>query len=190
MHAIQQELSKPVVSLDPLFMLDKASLSLKASLMMERLILELKKNQHQFDFSHYGNLESFITARREGLAEFLADYEDGCAEKRYLPLDQKTLPFKDFEFEFCLSSHYLFGDLAHEDIDFHMHVICELARVAKEVRIFPLIDWEGQPSPLLGPVLLGLQKKGYGAEVRKVDYNLQSKGNAMLRVWAQQCSLS
>ena len=70
-----------------------------------------------------------------------------------------------------------------------MRVIRELARVAKEVRIFPLIDRHGQPSPFLGPVLLGLQEGNYGVEVKEVPYHLQPKGNAMLRVWAQQCQL-
>lgn len=188
MHAIQHELSKPIVSFDPLFALDKTLLSLKATSMMEDLIQELQKKQDQFDFSQYGHFETFITARRDGVAEFLADYETGHAEKRYLPLTDKTLPCHDFQFEFALSSHYLF--LGNEDLAFHLDVIRELARVAKEVRIFPLIDGTGQPSALLGPVLLGLQQAGYGAEVRKVDYHLYPKGNAMLRVWAQQCSLS
>lgn len=190
MYAIQQELSKPVISFDRLFTLDKTALSIKTSLMMDEMIKQLKKNQHHFDFSHYGNMESFITARRGGLAEFFADYEAGLVEKRYLPLVEKTLPFPDFEFEFALSAHDLFVDLDNEDLNFHMDVIRELARVAKEVRIFPLTNDEGLPSSLLGPVLLSLQQQGYGAEVRKVRYHLQPKGNAMLRVWAQQCLLS
>ena len=99
------------------------------------------------------------------------------------------MPFADFTFDFALSSHYLFADLDDQDVDFHLQAIRELARVAKEVRIFPLIDRHGQPSPFLGPVLLGLQQEGYGVEVREVKYYLQPKGNAMLRVWAQQCHI-
>lgn len=188
MHAIQNQMSKPTVSYDVLYALDKQSISLKSKSMMEDQMQALKNRQDQLNFSEYGGLEAFIDARQEGVAEFLADYESGCAEKRYLPLESHDLPCHDFEFEFALSSHYFFLD--NDDLPFHIDVIRELARVAKEVRIFPLSDCDGQPSPLLGPVLLGLQQAGYGAEVRKVDYHLYPKSHAMLRVWAQQCLIS
>lgn len=100
------------------------------------------------------------------------------------------LSFGDFAFDYALCSHYFFADLDEQDVDFHVKVIKELARVANEVRIFPLIDRYGKPSPQLGPVLLALQNDDYGTEVREVDYNLQQNGNAMLRVWAQKCDVS
>ena len=71
-----------------------------------------------------------------------------------------------------------------------MSVITELARVAKEVRIFPLLDQNGVLSPLLGPVLLKLQQENFGAEVREVVNHLQPDNKAMLRVWAQLCRVS
>ncbi len=120
----------------------------------------------------------------------LSDAELTSKLLEYVPVSGCPLPFTDFEFDFALSSHYLFVDLHAQDVDFHLKIIRELARVAKEVRIFPLTDRHGQLSPFLGPVLLGLQKEGYGVEVRDVSSDLQSNGNAMLRVWAQQCQLS
>ena len=102
----------------------------------------------------------------------------------------RPLPFADFSFDFALSAYGLFTDMDAQDINIHLQVIRELARIAKEVRIFPLIDSHGEPFPLLGPVLLGLQQEQYGVEVREVNYSLQPKGNAMLRVWAQQCQLA
>lgn len=180
----------PVTSCDPLFILDKATLSTQVSLLFEDMVERVSRDQDKFDFSHYGSLDALIARRRQGIEKFLVDYEKGKAEKRYLPVIDHRLSFDDFTFDFALSSHYLFADLDDQDIDFHLHAIRELARVAKEVRIFPLIDRYGQPSPFLGPVLLGLQQEGYGVEVREVKYYLQPKGNAMLRVWAQQCQLS
>lgn len=178
-----------LISCDPLFTLDKGTLSTNVSLIFEDMVNLVGKHQDKFDFSRDGSLEALVVRRRQGMAEFFADYEKGKAEKRYVPVSDFTLPFTHFEFDFALSSHYLFADLDDQDVDFHLKVIRELARVAKEVRIFPLIDRHGQLSPFLGPVLLGLQQEGYGAEVREVSYHLQTKGNAMLRVWAQQCQL-
>jgi len=182
-------LSNPIVSCDPLFTLDKDTLYSKVALIFADMVTRVIKDQKKFDFSRYGSLKLFIEERREGMAKFFADYEKGKREKRYLGISDYTLPFPDFSFDFALSSHYLFADLDDQDVDFHLSVIKELTRVAKEVRIFPLIDRYSQPSPFLGPVLLGLQQSNFGVEVREVAYHLQPSGNAMLRVWAQECQL-
>ena len=179
-----------IISCDPLFVLDKGTLSMKASLIFDDMAARLRRCQDQLHFDKDGGLEALIASRHEGMLKFFSDYEAGKIEKRYLPVTDYTLPFSDFKFDMALSSHYLFADLDDQDVDFHLRVIQELARVAKEVRIFPLVDRHGQSSPFLGPVLLGLQQANFGVEVREVSYHLQPKGNAMLRVWAQQCELS
>lgn len=188
-NAKLSQLSGRMVSCDPLFALDKATLSTKVSLIFEDTVLRLTRDQAQFDFSRYGSLDALVRYRREGVAEFFADYEAGKAENRYVSVQDYHLPFSDFEFDLAVSAHYLFADLDDQDIDYHVQVLQELARVAKEVRVFPLVDRYGQTSPFLGPVLLGLQQNGYGIEVREVAYHLQEKGNAMLRIWAQHCSV-
>ena len=178
-----------VTSCDPLFILDKLTLSTQVSLIFEDMVSHVKHDEDKFDFTHHGSFDALVALRRKGIVEFFNDYEKGKAEQRYLPVIDHSLPFDDFEFDFALSSHYLFADLDDQDVDFHLNAIRELARVAKDVRIFPLIDRHGQASPFLGPVLLGLQQGDYGVEVRNVSYYLQPKGNAMLRVWAKQCPL-
>ncbi|AHE67752.1 hypothetical protein [Legionella oakridgensis] len=188
-NAELHEATDHVVSCDPLFALDKSTLSTKVSLIFADMVAKVKQAQDKFDFTRDGSLDNLIAKRRKGMAEFFADYERGRVEKRYLPVTDYHLPFADFSFDFALSSHYLFADLDDQDVDFHLKIIRELARVAKEVRIFPLIDRYGQPSSFLGPVLLGLQESNFGVEVREVKYHLQSHGNAMLRVWAQQCEV-
>lgn len=178
------------VSCDPMFTLDKDTFASKATLVFADMLEKISREKEKFNFDYYGNFEGLIEKRRAGMARFFVDYQLGKKEKRYMPIDKITLPFADFSFDIALSSHYLFGDIDDLDLDFHLRVIKELARVAKEVRIFPLIDRLGQASPYLGPVLLDLQHHNYGVEVRSVPYNLQPQGNAMLRVWAQECSIS
>jgi SAM-dependent methyltransferase len=190
--AVNAELSKrakAMISCDPLFTLDKDTLYSKVNLIFHDMTERILRDQKIFDFSRYGSPQVLIDARQEGITTFFADYEQGKKENRYQGVSEYALPFPDFHFDYALSSHYLFADLDDQDVDFHLEVIKELARVAKEVRIFPLIDRHNQPSPFLGPVLLGLQKEHFGVEVREVAYHLQPCGNAMLRVWAQQCTL-
>lgn len=177
------------ISCDPMFTLDMDTFKTKSALIFADMQEKVGHELDKFDFSHYGNFERLIEKRRAGMASFFADYQLGKTEKRYLPTGEIALPFPDFSFDMALSSHYLFGDIDNLDVNFHIKIIKELARVAKEVRIFPLIDREGQASPYLGPVLLELQHDNYGVEVRSVPYSLQSQGNAMLRVWAQECPL-
>ncbi|CEK09869.1 hypothetical protein [Legionella hackeliae] len=190
--AVNVELGKKgrqIISADPLFTLDKDTLYSKVELVFADMIARVIKDQDKFDFSFYGSLDALIEKRRKGMKQFFADYESGKKENRYYGVQNYTLPFDNFSFDFALSSHYLFADLDDQDVEFHLKVIKELARVAREVRIFPLIDRHNQPSPFLGPVLLGLQQENYGVEVREVTYHLQPSGNAMLRVWAQQCEI-
>ncbi|MBA2652143.1 MAG: hypothetical protein H0U73_07755 [Tatlockia sp.] len=188
--AVNAELTKQgqhIVSCDPLFNLDKDTLFSKASLIFADMVAKIEKDKEKFDFSRYGSLKLLRDERQEGMLKFFSDYDKGKKEERYLGISEYSLPFADFSFDLALSAHYLFADLDDQDVDFHLQVIKELARVAKEVRIFPLIDRHNQPSPFLGPVLLGLQQDNFGVEVKEVAYHLQEGGNAMLRVWAQVC---
>ena len=185
----QTHANHQVVSCDPLFVLDKDTLASKAVVIFGDMSEEVKKHQEHFDFSRSGSLDNLLEERKSGMKEFFVDYEQGKEEGRYLGVHDYHLPFADFSFDFALCSHYLFADLEEQTVDFHLAIIRELARVAKEVRIFPLIDTEGHPSEFLGPVLLGLQQDNYGVEVREVAFHLHQSDNAMLRVWAQQCAV-
>lgn len=186
----QKKAGNQVVSCDPLFVLDKDTLSSKAVMIFDEMAQEVRREQEHFDFSRCGSLDKLIAARQAGMSEFFVDYKAGKAEGRYLGVTDYHLPFVDFSFDYALSAHYLFADLDEQTLNQHLMVIKELARVAKEVRMFPLIDRYGNTSDFLGPVLLGLQQENYGVEVREVKFHLHKTGNAMLRVWAQQCVLT
>lgn len=188
-NAQQFQEAHQAVSCDPLFVLDKDTLSSKAIMIFAQMADEVRNEKEQFDFSRNGSLEQLLEYRQEGMKTFFADYERGKAEGRYFGAADYHLPYSDFSFDLALSAHYLFADLEDQSVDFHLNVIRELARVAKEVRIFPLNDMDGKTSEFLGPVLLQLQKNGYGVEIREVDYHLHKSENAMLRVWAQKCDL-
>jgi len=117
---------------------------------------------------------------------FLEDYASGREKGRYLAYALPALDFPDGSFDFCLCSHFLFANHELSDQD-HVSFLQEMARVAHEVRIFPLADVNGETSPLLGPVMLALQQGNYGVEVREVAYQFQRGSNAMLRVWPTTC---
>lgn len=97
---------------------------------------------------------------------------------------ESSLPFSDFQFSFALSSYPFFT--ASEAVEQIVLELEELARVAKEVRIAPLMFQEAQVELVLGPVMLMLQQKNYGVEVRV----LADKQSALLRIWALGCAVT
>ncbi len=182
-------IAHPIISCDPFFDLSRTALEIKVNDFFEARVNELKTQHERYDYERYGGLDEFIAYRRDGINTFLNDYEQGKQEERYRPIRGEHLPFTEFSFDLALSSHYLFVDPDAQNIDFHLNIIQELCRVAKEVRIYPL-DQDGKLSTLLGPVLLKLQQANYGVEVRQAKYAIQRSGHAMLRVRAQECRIN
>lgn len=178
-----------VVSMDPLFALSKRELFEKATAMFDERARVLRSTPLLLDVAAYGGLEAFIEYRRQGMALFFKDYDDGVIAKRYRADAIEALPFPDFSFNLALSSHYFFADGEGLSVEKALTMIKALARVAKEVRIFPLLNRPSVTSEQLGPVLLGLQQENYGVEVREVACSLYPAGNAMLRIWAQACAI-
>lgn len=101
--------------------------------------------------------------------------------------DLPKLSFQDEAFDMALCGNFLFA--ANETLSnaFHIQALMELARVATEVRVVPLVNEQGQPSKHLGPVLQELQEKGFGVEVRQVKN--QNNGHPLLRVWNETCQV-
>ncbi len=187
-HEVQSKASA-CVSCDPWYVLDKKSLREKIELNFNARLLELENNLSNLDVSRYGSFEKLVAYRRQGIESFFADFEEGLATKRYLPITVDELPFPDFNFDFALIANNFFADLDYQTVEYHISRIKELARVAKDVRIFPLVDANGEPSSLLGPIIMGLYQDNFRVEVKDVAYYLQHRGNAMLRVWAGECQI-
>lgn len=175
------------VSCDPWYVLDKNKLREKIELNFDTRLKELQSNLNSLDITRYGSFEKLVEYRRQGIESFFSDFEDGLATNRYLPSISDELPFPDFKFDFALIANNFFSDLDYQTVEYHIARIKELARVAKDVRIFPLVDANGTPSNLLGPIIMGLYQDNFRVEVKDVAYYLQHRGNAMLRVWASEC---
>ncbi len=72
--------------------------------------------------------------------------------------------------------------LAQLSFDFHLASILEMVRVAREVRVFPLLDLDLQRSSHLDPVMAELRFANFDAEIVDVHYEFQKGGAQMLRV--------
>ena len=116
------------------------------------------------------------------MEKFLLDYEIGRIKGRYLWQSLPKLQLADHQFELCVCSHLLFLYSDHLSLDFHIASIHELLRISKEVRIFPLLKLDCEPSPYLELVVNLLSSQQFDITVQPVAYEFQKGGNQMLKI--------
>lgn len=137
-----------------------------------------------FNFDFYGSIENHKNHRVEALESFVKDYNIDNYSFMTLP----KLSFNDESFDLLLSSHLLFVYDDRFDYAFHKNTILEMLRVAKEVRIFPLVDFQNKHeqkeqnfSPYVYEILEDL--KDYKCEIVKVDFEFQPRAGYMLKIY-------
>ena len=171
-----------VVSIDPLYAYTKQQIMQRIDEVAEEVMAQVRANADNFVWKNIPDAESLEHIRIEAMMEFLMDYEDGLEEERYIDAELPNLPFEDNSFDMALSSHLLFLYSDHLDEAFHKAAIDEMLRVAKEVRIFPLLTLDNKPSPHLEPVIDHLRNNGYKAEVVPTGYEFQKGADEMLQI--------
>ena len=117
------------------------------------------------------------------MGQFLSDFDKGKMGNRYLAYSLPELPFEDRSFDLALCSHFLFLYPDQLSVDFHIESIREMIRVAREVRIFPLLTLNGQTYPRIGTVYNWIEQSNHIYKVEKVNYEFQRGGNQMLRIF-------
>jgi SAM-dependent methyltransferase len=174
-----------IVSVDPVYIFDALQINNRISETREAVMTQLRKNQSDYIWNAIASIEELEHARMSAMAIFLADYENGKREGRYIEGELPTLPFENGTFDLSLSSHFLFLYSTHLSAEFHLQALREMLRIAREVRIFPLLTLDGSPSPHLSFVIESLSSQGYKIEIKPVLYEFQRGGNEMLVV--QSC---
>ena len=169
-----------VVAADPLYRWPKETIKERIAANRGPMMAGVRAAAERFVWDDYGTPEALEATRLSAMKHFLEDYEEGRAAGRYLDAALPELPFEDAAFDLALCSHFLFLYGETFDFDFHLASALELCRVARQARIFPLLDLEGRPSPHLAPLLEALASRGLAAEVREVGYQFQKGGNQML----------
>ncbi len=184
-----KQLGHTVISCDDIYNKSPTEMSDYLHQQFAAMLQQMQEHRDQFVWQNVSSFDELVKRRRAGIERFLDDYALGKKEQRYQAEPITAMPFKHFEFDLAVCSHHLYSFHDDQDADFHIKATLEMCRIAKEVRIFPLIDSAGDISPLVGPVMLALQQNNFGVEIREVPYRLQKHGNAMMRVWALQCEI-
>jgi SAM-dependent methyltransferase len=171
-----------VVSVDPLYEFSADELAQRIEETRDEVISQTRREQPRFVWDTIGSVEELARIRMAAMRTFLDDYEAGKSDGRYLAAGLPDLPFEDREFDLALSAHLLFFYADQLPLDFHRAGLLELCRVAREVRIFPLVDVNGVRSLHLEPILEDLASGDLDAQIQSVPYEFQRGGNQMLRI--------
>lgn len=116
------------------------------------------------------------------MQEFLADFNIGKAEGRYVPGELPNLPFANDTFDLAICSHFLFFYSDQFPLSFHLASLTELCRVAREVRVFPTLTYNAEQCPFVQPSVSCLRRIGLSVSVESVQYEFQRGGNQMIRI--------
>ena len=173
-----------VVSCDPIYRFSAADIEARIDACVPQVLEQTRRNAHLFLWGN-GNaasVEALGDARMGSMRIFLDDFETGRAEGRYVDAELPALPLPDGAFAIALCSHFLFLYSAHFDVAFHVAALREMARLAPEARVFPLMTLNGERSPYIEPCAEALRADGLTVTVDPVPYEFHRGGNEMLRV--------
>jgi hypothetical protein len=180
-NARMHTLGHRVTSVDPLYDFDREHIAARIEEVSAVIVQQTASNHQLFRWDRIRNVQELEQLRQVSMREFLEDYVAGRQEGRYVSAELPTLPFDDQSFELALCSHFLFLYSVHLNLEFHVRAIEEMLRVADEVRIFPTVGLDAQPSPHLRDVMRRIGRHARVSLVT-VDYEFQIGANQMLRI--------
>ena len=169
-----------IISIDPIYQFSAEDIQHRIDETYDVVMEQTKNNREEFIWENIKSPEELGKIRMKAMSDFLVDYPQGTEAGRYVAGSLPALPFSSQQFDIAVCSHFLFLYSEHFSEDFHAESIIELCRVAKEVRIFPLLELGAKPSRHLKAVISRLEKQNYYALIETVPYEFQKNGNQML----------
>ena len=171
-----------VVSVDPTYHFSTEQLQNRISEVYREIIPQMYLNKDKYIWDSIPSVEELGNIRMAAMNKFIADYDAGKKEGRYIEAALPNLKFKDKQFELALCSHFLFLYSDQMSLDEHIKALKELCRVAKEVRVYPLLALNGNVSLHLDDVIAELNKSNYSTSLNNVKYQFQKGATQMLVV--------
>jgi hypothetical protein len=159
-----RRLGGEVVSVDPVYAAP-ARLGERVRADLDRVVAWHRAYPDGIDWSYLGSPDEVHRSWSTAIDQFEADFShDGV---RYVAAALPVLPFPDGRFALAVSGFLLFTYPNVLDVDGHRDALLELVRVTRgEVRVFPLHDSAGDPSPHLPALRADLHARGVHTEIR------------------------
>ena len=169
-----------VISIDPVYQFNASEIRSRINQVYPQVMSQMKQNANDYIWEKIKSIDELGSIRMKAMETFLGDYELGRKADRYIHASLPALPFEDHQFDLALCSHYLFlySDQVNESQ--HIQSMKELCRVAKEVRVYPLLSLDGTTSIHLTPVVTALAASGIEISLKDVKYRFQKGATQML----------
>lgn len=167
-----------VISVDPIYALSEAQIRKRIRETYDDVISQTRRNTKKFVWTTIKSVDELGKIRMDAMNQFLSTYEEDRKKGRYVKGAVPELEFPDDRFDLALSSHFLFLYTDNLTYEFHMESISEMMRVAKEARIFPLLDVNARVSPYVDRMMMECDE--YRFAIQQVDYEFQVGGNQMM----------
>jgi hypothetical protein len=181
-NAEMKECGRRVTSIDPLYTYEGKDIEEQFYKVIDSVIDQMKSTQEDYIWTFFKSPNDYKQHRIQALEKFIADYDLGKSERRYIPEELPSLDIEDASFDLALCSHFLFFYSEQLNYEFHLASIKEILRIVNEVRIFPLIDLKLNRSVHLDPIMRELESEDLSVEITKVDYEFQRGGGIMLDI--------
>ena len=172
-----------VTSVDPIFEFSAAQLQERIKATSSEVARGIERCKDDYLWTDIPSVDELISRRLAAMQQFLADYDRGLDEGRYIHGSLPSLPFADRQFDLGLCSHFLFTYGDQFDEAMHQASLLELVRVCKEVRVFPIITTRSEVSPWRDVLFDKLKQNGVQVQIRAVDYEFQKNAREMLVMW-------
>jgi hypothetical protein len=170
-----------VISIDPLYRLDRETIRGRIAATYKQILQQAQCNSQQFVWDTIQSVEELGRLRMQAMQAFLDDYDLGKHQGRYVDAELPSIAFPDKLFELAVCSHFLFLYTEHLSEAFHRSAILELLRVAREVRIFPLLALDSRTSRYVATTVNDLTGS-CEVSLETVPYEFQRGGNQMMRI--------
>jgi len=171
-----------VISVDPLYAFSADQIAARVEATSTVVVEQVAQSVQDYVWTRFRDPQHLGRHRLATMRHFLTDYDAGKAAGRYQVQSLPTLDFADGTFDLALSSHLLLLYSEQLSYDFHLAAIREMCRVAREVRIFPVLDLKCRVSTYIEPLQSVLTSQGYAVTLDAVPYEFQRGGNRMLRI--------
>jgi len=172
-----------VVSCDPLYRYRSHEIRGRIDETYPEIMQQTRQNVHEFVWTDFPTPGDLGRTRMGAMETFLDDYDTGRRQSRYVADELPSLSFENQSFDLSLCSHFLFLYTEQLTEEFHLRAVFEMLRIAREVRIFPVMTLGGVLSQYVAPVTERLQKKGFTVAIERVPYEFARGSNEMMRIY-------
>lgn len=181
-NSILHKQNGSIISVDPLYSCTPEQIQTRIDETYDTVLEQARENRDEFVWNHITTVEELGKIRMTAMNMFMKDYEKGKKENRYINASLPKLPFHDKKFNTALCSHFLFLYSEQLNEEFHFESIKELCRVAKVVKIFPVLELGSVKSRHLEAIISRLKNENFRVRLKKVAYEFQKGGNEMLEI--------